>query len=122
MFRQLFRSLPRELAEAAVLDGATAMSFFWKIVLPLAKQTTAALFVVLFIYGWNQYLWPLLITQSRSLEVVVVGIQRLVPQSGTELPNWNVMMAAAMMALFPPIVLIVLMQRYLVQGILGSDK
>lgn len=122
LLRQFFRTVPTELAEAAQLDGAGPMRFFWSILLRLSWTNIAALFVVLFIGGWNEYLWPLMITTSTEMRVVVVGIQNLLPNTGTDLPEWNVVMAGAMMALLPPVAVILFMQRWFVQGLLGSEK
>lgn len=122
LFRQFYRTVPGELAEAAQLDGAGPMRFLWSILLPNSWPNIAALFVVLFIFGWNQYLWPLMITTSEEMRVVVIGIEHLVPRSGTHIPEWHIVMAAAMMALLPPVLVILAMQRWFVQGLLGAEK
>jgi ABC-type sugar transport system, permease component len=122
LLRQFFRTVPAELAEAAQLDGAGPMRFFWSILLPNSVTNLAALFVVLFISGWNEYLWPLMITTSAEMRVVVVGIQNLLPNTGTDLPEWNVVMAGAMMALLPPVLVVLGLQRWFVQGLLGPEK
>lgn len=122
LLRQFFKTVPRELAEAAQLDGAGPMRFFWSILLRLSGTNIAALFVVLFIANWNQYLWPLIITTSDEMKVVVIGIQRLLPNTGTELPEWNVVMAGAIMALLVPVSIILLLQRWFVQGLIRMDK
>ena len=122
LFRQFYRTVPNELAEAAQLDGAGPLRFLWSFLLPLSWANIAALFVVLFIFGWNQYLWPLLITNTEAMRVVVIGLQDLIPRTGTHVPEWNVMMAAAIVALVPPVVVILLMQRWFVKGLIESDK
>ncbi|MBI4560643.1 MAG: sn-glycerol-3-phosphate ABC transporter permease UgpE [Candidatus Rokubacteria bacterium] len=122
LFRQFYLTVPDELAEAAQLDGAGPLRFLWSMLLPLSWANIAALFVVLFIYGWNQYLWPLMITNTESMQVVVIGINNLIPRTGTHVPEWNIMMAAAIMALLPPVAVIVFMQRWFVKGLIESEK
>jgi sn-glycerol 3-phosphate transport system permease protein len=122
LFRQFFQTLPDSLAEAAQLDGAGPMRFLWSFVLPLSRANMAALFVILFVYGWNEYLWPLLITNSPEMRTAVIGIEALVPRSGSQLPEWNVIMAAAMMVLLPPVAVIVFMQRWFVKGLVETEK
>jgi len=122
LFRQFFRTIPDSLAEAAQLDGAGPMRFLWTILLPLSKANMAALFVILFVYGWNEYLWPLMITNTPAMRTAVIGIEALVPRSGSQLPEWNVIMAAAMMTLLPPVIVIVGMQRWFVKGLVEADK
>jgi sn-glycerol 3-phosphate transport system permease protein len=122
LFRQFYQTVPNELAEAAQLDGVGPMRFLWSFLLPLSWANIAALFVVLFIFGWNQYLWPLMITNTEAMRVVVIGIEHLIPRTGTHVPEWNVMMAAAMMALLPPVAVILFMQRWFVKGLIESEK
>jgi len=122
LFRQFYMTIPNELAEAAQMDGAGPLRFLWSFLLPLSWANIAALFVVLFIYGWNEYFWPLLITNTEEMRTVVIGLERLIPRSGTELPTWNLIMAGAMMALIPPVAVIVFMQRWFVKGLIESDK
>jgi sn-glycerol 3-phosphate transport system permease protein len=122
LFRQFYRTVPNELAEAAQIDGAGPLRFLWSFLLPLSWTNIAALFVVLFIYGWNQYLWALIITNTEAMRVVVIGLQDLIPRTGTHVPEWNIMMAAAVMALLPPVAVILLMQRWFVKGLIESDK
>lgn len=122
LFRQFYLTIPDELAEAAQLDGAGPLRFLWSFLLPLSWANIAALFVVLFIYGWNEYFWPLLITNTEEMRTVVIGLESLIPRSGTELPTWNLIMAGAMMALLPPVAVIVLMQRWFVKGLVEADK
>ena len=122
LFRQFYMTIPNELAEAAQLDGCGPLRFLWSFLLPLSWANIAALFVVLFIYGWNEYLWPLLITDTQEMRTVVIGLESLIPRSGTELPTWNLIMAGAMMALLPPVAVILVMQRWFVKGLIESDK
>ncbi len=121
LLRQFFLTIPDELAEAARMDGAGPMRFFWDVVLPLSKTSMAALFVILFILGWNQYLWPLLITSQESMYPVVIGIKRMI--SGGDAPTeWNLVMATAMLALVPPALVVVLMQKWFVKGLVETEK
>ena len=122
LFRQFYLTVPNELVEAAQLDGVGPLRFLWSFLVPLSWANIAALFVVLFIYGWNQYLWPLMITNSEAMRVVVIGLQDLIPRTGTHIPEWNVMMAAAMMALLPPVAVILFMQRWFVKGLIETEK
>jgi len=122
LFRQFYMTIPDELAEAAQIDGAGALRFLWSFLIPLSWANIAALFVVLFIYGWNEYFWYLLITNTESMRTVVIGLERLIPRSGTEQPTWNLIMAGAMMALLPPVAIIVFMQRWFVKGLVESEK
>jgi sn-glycerol 3-phosphate transport system permease protein len=122
LFRQFYLTVPNELAEAAQLDGCGPLRFLWSFLLPLSWANIAALFVVLFIYGWNEYFWPLLITNTEEMRTVVIGLERLIPRSGTELPTWNLIMAGAMMALIPPVAVILFMQRWFVKGLIESEK
>ena len=122
LFRQFYMTIPNELCEAAQLDGCSPMRFLWAFLLPLSWANIAALFVVLFIYGWNEYFWPLLITNTEEMRTVVIGLESLIPRSGTELPTWNLIMAGAMMALLPPVAVIIVMQRWFVRGLIESDK
>src|SRR2546427_5339746 len=98
-----------------------SMRFLWSILLPLSKANMAALFVILFVYGWNDYLWPLMITNTPEMRTAVIGIESLVPRT-SQLPEWNIAMAAAMMVLLPPVAVIVLMQRWFVKGLIESEK
>ncbi len=122
LFRQFFQTIPDAMAEAAQLDGAGPMRFLWSFLLPLSKANMAALFVILFVYGWNEYLWPLMVTTTAEMRTAVVGLEALVPRGGSELPEWNVIMAAAMMVLLPPVAIIVLMQRWFVKGLVETEK
>ena len=121
LFRQFFLTIPDELAEAARVDGAGAMRFFWDIVLPMSRTNIAALFVILFIYGWNQYLWPLLITTRPEMNTIVMGIKQMFP-SGDDLADWPVIMATAILAMIPPIFVVVSMQKLFIRGLVDSEK
>ena len=121
LFRQFFMTIPDELAEAARIDGAGPMRFFWDVVVPLSKTSMAALFVIQFIYGWNQYLWPLLITTDESMYTVVIGIKRMIV-GGDALTEWNLVMATAMLALLPPALVVILMQKWFVKGLVETEK
>ena len=119
LFRQFFLSVPDELTEAARIDGAGPVRFFIDILLPMSRTTIAALFVIQFIYGWNQYLWPLLITTKESFYTVVMTLSRQV-NTVDAAPSWNWIMAMAMLAMLPPVLVVVFMQRQFVKG-LGGD-
>jgi sn-glycerol 3-phosphate transport system permease protein len=121
LFRQFFLTIPDELAEAARIDGAGPMRFFLDVLLPLSKTNIAALFVILFIYGWNQYLWPLLITSNESMYTAVIGIKRMIV-GGDAATEWNLVMATAMLALLPPALVVVLMQKWFVKGLVETEK
>jgi sn-glycerol 3-phosphate transport system permease protein len=121
LFRQFFLTIPEELAEASRIDGAGPMRFFFDVVLPLSKTSMAALFVIQFIYGWNQYLWPLLVTTDESMYTAVIGIKRMI-LGGDALTEWNVVMATAMLALLPPALVVVLMQKWFVRGLVETEK
>jgi sn-glycerol 3-phosphate transport system permease protein len=121
LFRQFFLSVPDELAEAARVDGATPMRFFWDILLPMSRTTMAALFVIQFIYGWNQYLWPLLITTKESFYTVIMTVTRQANVVDS-VPSWNLLMAMAMLAMLPPVLVVVFMQRQFVRGLVETEK
>ena len=114
-------SVPDELTEAARVDGASPMRFFWDILLPMSRTSIAALFVIQFIYGWNQYLWPLLVTTNESMYPVVIGIKRMISGGDSEM-QWNVVMATAMMAMIPPAMIVILMQKWFVKGLVDTEK
>ncbi len=120
LFRQFFMSVPDELVEAARMDGASPMRFFFDVLLPLSKTSIAALFVIQFIYGWNQYLWPLLMTTQEDMYPVVMGIKRMI--SGESHTEWNVVMATAVLAMLPPALVVVLMQKWFVKGLVDTEK
>jgi len=121
LFRQFFLTVPDELAEAARIDGAGPMRFFWDVLLPLSRTSIAALFVIQFIYGWNQYLWPLLITTNEEMYTAVIGIKRMIV-GGDAQNEWNLVMATAMLALLPPALVVVLMQKWFVKGLVETEK
>jgi sn-glycerol 3-phosphate transport system permease protein len=121
LFRQFFLSVPDELAEAARVDGASPMRFFWDILLPMSRTTIAALFVIQFIYGWNQYLWPLIITTKESFYTVVMTVSRQA-NAVDATPSWNLLMAMAMLAMLPPVLVVVFMQRLFVRGLVETEK
>ena len=121
LFRQYYQTIPDSLAEAAQLDGAGPLRFLWSFLLPLSKANVAALFVILFVYGWNDYLWPLIVTNTPEMRTAVIGIDSLIPRT-SQLPEWNIAMAAAMMVLLPPVIVIVTMQRWFVKGLIETEK
>ena len=121
LFRQFFMTIPDELAEAARVDGASPMRFFWDVLMPLSKTTMAALFVIQFIYGWNQYLWPLLVATDESMYTTVIGIKRMIV--GSDAANeWNLIMATAILAMLPPALVVMLMQKWFVKGLVETEK
>lgn len=121
LFRQFFMSVPREIADAARLDGARPLAFLWYILIPMSRTSIAALFVILFVYGWNQYLWPLLVTTEPRYYTIVMGIQRMLAVPDAT-PAWHTIMATATLALLPPAVVVVLMRRAFVRGLVDADK
>jgi sn-glycerol 3-phosphate transport system permease protein len=121
LFRQFFLTVPDELAEAARVDGAGPIRFFMTILLPLSRTNIAALFVILFIYGWNQYLWPLLITTDTDMTTIVMGIQRMLFVADA-VPEWNLTMTTAMLAMLPPVVVVLVLQRQFVKGLVEPEK
>lgn len=120
LFRQFFLTVPDELVEAARVDGAGPMRFFKDVLLPMSSTSIAALFVIQFIYGWNQYLWPLLVTTNEDMYPIVLGIKRLV--SGESYTEWNVLMATAFLAMLPPAIVVILMQKWFVKGLVDTEK
>ncbi len=121
LFRQFFMTIPDELAEAARVDGARPMRFFFDILLPMSRTNVAALFVILFIYGWNQYLWPLLVTTDPSMNTIVMGIKQMFP-SGDDTADWPVIMATSILAMIPPVIVVVSMQKLFIRGLVDSEK
>ena len=121
LFRQFFLTVPDELTEAARIDGASPFRFFLDILIPLSRTNIAAIFVIMFIYGWNQYLWPLLITTDPNYSTIVMGIQRMVNVADTQ-PYWQLVMATATLALLPPVIVVVAMQRLFVKGLVETEK
>jgi sn-glycerol 3-phosphate transport system permease protein len=116
LFRQFFKTIPQELADAAKLDGAGPLRFFFDILLPLSKTQIAALFIILFVYGWNQYLWPLVITTDSNRATIVMGIRYLAGVAD-EIPQWHYIMTVALIALFPPCLVVMTMQRWFEKGL-----
>ena len=121
LFRQFFMTIPDELTEASRVDGARPMRFFFDIVLPMSRTNIAALFVILFIYGWNQYLWPLLITTDPEMNTIVMGIKQMFP-SGDDVADWPVIMATSILAMLPPVLVVVSMQKLFIRGLVDSEK
>lgn len=121
LFRQFFLTVPDELAEAARVDGARPMRFFVDILLPMSRTNIAALFVILFIYGWNQYLWPLLITTDPEMNTIVMGLKQMFP-SGDDLADWPVIMATSILAMIPPVIVVISMQKLFIRGLVDSEK
>jgi sn-glycerol 3-phosphate transport system permease protein len=121
LFRQFFMTVPKELVEASKIDGAGPIRFFWDTLLPLSVTNIAALFVILFIYGWNQYLWPLLITTRDDMQTIVIGIKKIIDVKDA-LTEWQVAMATAVLAMLPPVAVVVLMQRLFVKGLIETEK
>jgi sn-glycerol 3-phosphate transport system permease protein len=121
LFRQFFLTVPDELVEAARIDGAGPLRFFWDVLVPLSKTSIAALFVIQFIYGWNQYLWPLLITTDESMYTTVIGIKRMIVGSDSA-NEWNLIMATAILAMLPPAVVVLAMQKWFVKGLVDTEK
>ena len=121
LFRQFFLTIPDELAEAARVDGAKPMQFFIDIVVPMSRTNVAALFVILFIYGWNQYLWPLLITTDPEMNTIVMGIKQMLP-TGDDVVEWPVIMATSILAMIPPIIVVISMQKLFIRGLVDSEK
>lgn len=121
MFRQVFLTIPDEMLESARIDGAGPMRFFWDILLPLSRTNIAALFVILFIYGWNQYLWPLLITTDQDMTTIVISIKQMLEVAEAS-PQWNIVMMVALLAMLPPILVVIGMQKLFVKGLTETDK
>jgi sn-glycerol 3-phosphate transport system permease protein len=121
LFRQFFLTIPDELVEAAKIDGAGPWRFLVDTVIPLSRTNIAALFVILFIYGWNQYLWPLLVTNSPSMTTIVIGIRQMIGNGDTQ-TEWHIVMATALLAILPPVAVVVLMQRWFVRGLVEAEK
>ena len=121
LFRQFFLTIPNEMVEAARIDGATPMQFFKDILIPISKTNIAALFVILFVYGFNQYLWPLLITTTPDMQTIVMGIKFMIP-TGDDYGHWPTIFSTAMLAMLPPVLIVIGMQKFFVKGLLESDK
>jgi len=121
LFRQFFMTVPDELCEAARIDGAGPIRFFFDVLLPMSRTSIAAMFVILFIYGWNQYLWPLLITTDESYYTLLIGIQRMLAV-GEGQAEWQIIMASAMLAMIPPVLVVIFMQKQFVRGMIETEK
>jgi sn-glycerol 3-phosphate transport system permease protein len=121
LFRQFFMTVPDELVEASRIDGAGPFRFFFDTLLPLSRTNMAALFVILFIYGWNQYLWPLLITTRDDMQTIVIGIKKMIVTSDA-LTEWQLVMATAMLAMLPPVFVVIAMQKLFVRGLVETEK
>jgi len=121
LFRQFFLTVPDELVEAARIDGAGPLRFFKDVLIPLSRTSIAAIFVIQFIYGWNQYLWPLLVTTREDMYPVVMGIRRMI-SGGDAATEWNAVMATAILAMIPPALVVILMQKWFVKGLVDSEK
>jgi sn-glycerol 3-phosphate transport system permease protein len=121
LFRQFFMTIPDELIEASKIDGAGPVRFFVDTALPLSRTNIAALFVILFIYGWNQYLWPLLITTRDDMQTIVIGIKKMISVADA-ITEWQLVMATAMLAMLPPVAVVILMQRLFVKGLVETEK
>jgi sn-glycerol 3-phosphate transport system permease protein len=121
LFRQFFMTVPDELCEAVRIDGGGPLRFFFDILLPMSRTSIAALFVILFIYGWNQYLWPLLITTDESYYTILIGIKRML-DVGEGQAEWNIIMASAMLAMIPPVLIVIFMQKQFVRGMTETEK
>ena len=121
LFRQFFMTVPDELTEAAKMDGASPMRFFWDVLLPLSRTSIAALFVIQFIYGWNQYLWPLLMSTEERMYPIVMGLRSMTAGADSQV-QWNLVMATAILAMLPPALVVVLMQKWFVKGLVDTEK
>jgi sn-glycerol 3-phosphate transport system permease protein len=113
--------IPREIAEASQIDGASPMQFFWRILLPMTRTPIAAMFVIQFIYGWNQYLWPLLITTKQEYYTILIGINRMLSGADVQI-EWQIVMATTLLAMIPPALVVVLMQKQFVAGMTDREK
>jgi sn-glycerol 3-phosphate transport system permease protein len=121
LFRQFFLTVPDELCEAARLDGASPLRFFWSILLPLSVSNIIALAIILFLFGWNQYLWPLLFTTDKDMATAVIALKNLIPRADSE-PAWNIAMSGALLTMLPPTLVILLLQRWFLKGLIDSSK
>lgn len=121
LFRQFFLTVPEELCEAARVDNARPMQFFFYVLLPLSRSNIVALAIILFLYGWNQYLWPLLLTTDKDMATAVIGLKHLIPR-GETMPTWHIMMSATLLTMLPPTLVILIMQRWFVKGLVDNEK
>jgi sn-glycerol 3-phosphate transport system permease protein len=121
LFRQFFLTVPDELVEAARIDGAGPLRFLRDILLPLSRTNIAALFVITFIYGWTQYLWPLLVTNDNSMNTIIIALRKMISFTDAD-TEWNLVMATTILAIIPPVVIVLVMQRWFVKGLIESEK
>ena len=121
LFRQFFLTVPDEMCEAARVDGARPMQFFWMILLPLSRSNILAMAIILFLWSWNQYLWPLLVTTDKSMATAVIGLRHLMPAADAA-PAWHVLMSATLMTMAPPVIVVLVAQRWFVKGLIDSGK
>ena len=121
LFRQFFLTVPDEMCEAARVDGARPMQFFWTILLPLSRSNILAMAIILFLWSWNQYLWPLLVTTDKSMATAVIGLRHLMPAADAA-PSWHILMSATLMTMTPPIIIVLVAQRWFVKGLIDSGK
>lgn len=121
LFRQYFKTIPKEMAEASQIDGASAMQFFWRILLPMTRTPIAAMFVIQFIYGWNQYLWPLLITTKTEYYTILIGINRMLSGADVQI-EWQIVMATTLLAMLPPALVVIIMQKQFIAGMTDTEK
>ncbi len=121
LFRQYFKTIPKEIAEASQIDGASPMQFFWRILLPMTRTPIAAMFVIQFIYGWNQYLWPLLITTKTEYYTILIGINRMLSGADVQI-EWQIVMATTLLAMLPPALVVMIMQKQFIAGMTDTEK
>lgn len=121
LFRQFYLTIPGDLVNAAKIDGAGPMRFLKDILIPLSRTNMAALFIIMFIYGWNQYLWPLVVTTKSDMATIVMGMQQMA-NVVDEIPQWHEIMATAILAMLPPVIVILIMQRLFVKGLVEAEK
>jgi sn-glycerol 3-phosphate transport system permease protein len=125
LYRQFFLTIPDELVEAAKMDGAGPLRFLAQILIPLSVTNMAALATIMFVVGWNQYLWPLLVITDPDYAVAAVELSRMVPNSSTtggDIPNWHIAMAGTLIVMLPPVIVVIMMQRWFVRGLINTDK
>lgn len=122
-FRQYFRSIPEELVEAARIDGAGPVKFFIDILVPLSKTMIAAMFIIMFVYGWNQYLWPTMVTTEEDMFTLVRGIKQITQSlEGNNVPEYGRANLLAIVAIIPPVFIVIFFQSWFVKGLTESDK
>lgn len=116
LFRQFYMTVPADLPDAARVDGASPMRYFWQILIPISKTNIAALFVIEFIFMWSQYLWPLIVTTTSEMRVIQIGIKMLLASEQIA-PEWNIIMAATVIAMLPPLIVLLVLRKSFVEGI-----